>query len=88
MTNVKKQNDILMIPKELFPIWKMRLKDKLDIIVSDSILKILIIAHYSRGSWKWHRAYQEIVEKYEEEGYNLKYAQEKANILIKAFSGI
>lgn len=88
MANIKNKNDIVMIPKELLPIWKMRLKDKFDIIVSDSILKILIIAHYSKGSWKWHRAYEEIVEQYKEEGYNVKSAQEKANLLIKAFSGI
>lgn len=88
MTKIKNDNDIIMIPKELLPIWKMRLKEKFDIIVSDSILKILIIAHYSKGSWKWHRAYQEIVEKYKEEGYNSKVAQEKANVLINAFAGI
>ncbi|MEM0160702.1 MAG: hypothetical protein QW258_00855 [Thermoplasmata archaeon] len=88
MSNIKNQNDIVMIPKELLPIWKMRLKDKFDLIVSDSILKILIIAHYSKGSWKWHRAYEEIVKQYKEEGYNVKSAQEKANILIKAFSGL
>ncbi len=88
MANIKNQNDIVMIPKELLPIWKMRLKDKFDIIVSDSILKILIIAHYSKGSWKWHRAYEEIVKQYKEEGYSMKLAQEKANQLIKAFSGI
>lgn len=77
----------VVIPNFIYKIWKERLKENYNIEISKDILEVLIKTYYVRSTWKWQRAYKNIVNILVSKGISLKDSKSIAKRIIKIFDG-
>jgi intergrase/recombinase len=77
----------VVIPNFIYKIWKERLKENYNIEISKDILEVLIKTYYVRSTWKWQRAYKNIVNILVSKGISIKDSKSIAKRIIKIFDG-
>ncbi|MCG1666783.1 MAG: hypothetical protein QXG55_02300 [Thermoplasmata archaeon] len=79
----------IVIPGFIYKIWKERLKENYNLEICNDVIEVLIKTYYVRSTWKWQRAYKNIVDIFMEKGYSKKESISMAQKIIKIFdSGI
>lgn len=77
----------VIIPNFVYKIWKERLKQNYNTEITRDILEILLKTYYVRSTWKWQRAYKNIVEMLMEKGYTMKESKIMAKKIVGIFDG-
>ncbi len=77
----------VVIPGFIYKIWRERLKENYDLEICNDVIEVLIKTYYVRSTWKWQRAYKNIVNILIKKGYNKKDSVNMAKRIIKIFDG-
>ena len=82
---VEKFQEPLVLSNFIYKIWFTRIKDKLDVEIDYDILQILIKTYYTRSTWKWQRAYNNIKKIFNKKGFNDRQSEEYTKMIIRIF---
>jgi len=81
----EKNAEPVIIPSFIYKIWKTRIKENFNLDIENDILEVLIKTYYVRSTWKWQRAYKNIVDIMVSKGFSQKESINYARSIINIF---
>jgi len=81
----EKNAEPVIIPGFIYKIWKTRIKENFNLDIENDILEVLIKTYYVRSTWKWQRAYKNIVDIMIRKGFSQRESINYARSIINIF---